>query len=240
MTSRPSERPSRAARFALRAAYASAGLAAALSVGGCPNGAELEDPDRFPQYAGAGAGGATGGTGGATGGTGGAGGATGGSAGMQTGGAAGSPAGAGGVAGTGGSGAAGLCDVQVALSKSCARTGCHSALDHYANLDLSNPANAAQLVGKMATYGDINCAMPGMPFRACTAAELPAACVPNTPLIAPSRADFDSSWVAKKLSGMDTGCGDPMPLPPGDSVSNGWNEARRLCLLDFFRNQAAP
>src|SRR5262245_53984876 len=89
----------------------------------------------------------------------------------------------GGICGTGGY--AGLpCDVQVALSKSCARTGCHSALDHYADLDLSNPAAiAAQMVNKPALHGDINCAAPGMAFRECSPYELPYSCPTNALLI---------------------------------------------------------
>lgn len=243
MTSRPSARPPRrGAIIARNAAYLSLSLLAATALGGCPDGAELENPDRFPQAGIGGAtGGATGGTGGATGGTGGA---TGGTAGAATGGTAGATGGSagmaqGGAAGTMASGGAGgtvspLCDIQVALSKSCARTGCHSALDHYADLDLSNPAGvAAQMVGVAAMHGDINCAAPGTPFRECMPSELPATCPPaGTLLIDPTT--FDNSWVVKKLNGDET-CGDAMPLPPGDSVSNGWNDARKACLIDFFR-----
>jgi hypothetical protein len=239
MTFRPSEPPQRVARLVLRIAYFGVGLAAALTVSGCPGGAELEDPDRFPPVPQTGVGGSTPATGGSAGVGGGVGGAAGG-AGMATGGVAGSAAGAGAggaTAGSGGSGVTYLCDVQMALSKSCARTGCHSALDKYADLDLSNPANAAQLVNKPATFGDINCAPAGMPFRECMAAELPAGCVPGTLVI--DSANFDNSWVLKKfnLPDAELNCGDPMPLPPGNSVSNGWNDARKECLIDFFRKQ---
>jgi hypothetical protein len=246
MTFRPSERPSQVARIVFRLAYPAAALALAMSLSGCPGGADLENPDRFIQYGGAGGttggtGGVTGGTGGATGGTAGA--QTGGTAGMGAGGTAGSGAGAGGaMAGSGGTGIVPLCDVQVALSKSCARTGCHSALDHYAGLDLSNPANVAALVGKAASFGDINCAMPGTPFRACMPSELPAGCVPGTVLIEATQANFANSWIAKKMTvpKETLNCGDHMPLPPGDSVASGWNDARRDCLLDFFLKHAAP
>jgi hypothetical protein len=250
MTFRRSERPARVARFALRFGYLAAGIAAATAVSGCPDGAELENPDRFIQYGGTagtvgttgGTGGATGGTGGAaagtggaTGGTAGAGGATGGSAGMAMGGAAGSSAGSG-MGATGGY----PCDVRVALSKSCARTGCHSAIDHYADLDLSNPETVgAQLYNKPAMHGDINCAATGMPFRECMPAELPATCPQGALLIDP--VTFENSWVYKKIMGDET-CGDAMPLPPGNSVSNGWDAAgaRRDCLIDFFRKITGP
>lgn len=141
------------------------------------------------------------------------------------------------VGGTGGGYAGGYsCDIQVALSKSCARTGCHSALDHYADLDLSNPAAiAAQMVNQPAQHGDINCAQPGTPFQECAPYELPYTCPPNALLI--DGVNFDNSWVVRKLNG-DESCGDAMPLPPGDSVSNGWNAARKSCLIDFFRSLA--
>jgi hypothetical protein len=39
------------------------------------------------------------------------------------------------------------------------------------------------------------------------------------------------------LSRDELKCGDPMPLAPGNSVSSGWNDARKECLIDFFRKQ---
>jgi hypothetical protein len=79
-----------------------------------------------------------------------------------------------------------------------------------------------------------------MAFRACTAAELPAGCVPGTLVI--DSANFDNSWVLKKfnMTRAELECGDQMPLPPGNSVASGWNEDRKACLIDFFRKQVAP
>jgi hypothetical protein len=168
-------------------------------------------------------------------------GATGGSGGT-TGGAGGATGGTGVSGGSGGSGGSfpggygSSCDIQVALSKSCARTGCHSAIDHYAGLDLSNPANVLTFVDKPASHGDINCAAPGSPFRACTPSELPEECEEGA-LLLDSRYP-DDSWILKKLRG-ETGCGDAMPLPPGNSPSNGWNDARRQCLEDWFYSIAS-
>jgi hypothetical protein len=239
MTFRPSEPPQRVARFVLRVAYFGAGLAAAVAMSGCPVGAELEDPDRFQPYPPpTGVGGAS-----PTGGGAGVGGSVGGSAGgagVATGGAAGSTAGAGGAAAGSGGSVTYLCDVQVALSKSCARTGCHNA-DMYGDLNLLDPASAAQLVDKPATFTDINCAPAGMPYRECTMAELPAGCVQGTKII--DSANFDNSWVLRKFNAptkAELACGDLMPLPPGNSATNGWNEERKACLIDFFRKQVAP
>jgi hypothetical protein len=127
-----------------------------------------------------------------------------------------------------------------ALYDGCARIGCHRAADMFAGLDLSTSEKAREMVNKPATFGDINCSVPGMPFRACTPAELPAGCVPGTLLIDPL--SFENSWVYKKLTmtGDELNCGDPMPLAPGNSVSNGWSDERKQCLLDFFRSLAAP
>jgi hypothetical protein len=150
-----------------------------------------------------------------------------------------SPGGAGFAGFSSGSGGTGLpdgyvplCDLQVALSKSCARAGCHNTLDRYADLELTNlSAVPAQLIDQPATHGDINCAPPGMPFRECTPAELPAACPPNALLV--DSANPEESWILKKLRG-DTGCGDQMPLPPGNSTASGWNDARLACLEDWI------
>jgi hypothetical protein len=131
------------------------------------------------------------------------------------------------------------CHVMTALNQSCARTGCHSAEGHYADLDFSKFENVLELIDKPATHGDINCAAAGQPFRECTPAELVPVCgvgsnvFPSTLII--DRQDIDNSWVLKKLRGEQGECGDAMPLPPGDSAANGWNDARRTCLEKFFR-----
>jgi hypothetical protein len=144
------------------------------------------------------------------------------------------------MGGTGGSGLSGytpLCDLQVALSKSCARTGCHSALDHYGGLDLSSLQGiAAQVVDQPAMHTDINCAAPGMPYRACTSEELAPYCSGSAAVstLFVDTQNPENSWMLKKLRGEQGECGDAMPLPPGDSATNGWNEARRLCIEDFI------
>jgi hypothetical protein len=207
--------------------YFATGLAVAVTMGGCPVGAELENPERFDTgVVGTGGAGPTGGTGGSAGTTGGASGS----------GAAGTAGAAAGSAGTGG--ATFSCDVTEALTKSCGRTGCHSAAVHYADLTLIDPATVAeQMVGKMGTHGDIDCAPAGEPFRECMPNELPSDCATAGPLIDP--ANVDNSWVLKKLDpAYALNCGAKMPAPPGDSASNGWSEARRQCLIDFFRSLA--
>jgi hypothetical protein len=221
-------------------------LGSALAAPGCGGQSVLGEGEGDPIVLDGGAfgvDGGTGGVGGAAGGVGGSGG-VGGTIGAAPGvggaapGVGGAPGGLGGTAGgVGGSSDyfgdyVPSCDLQVALSKSCARTGCHSAIDHYADLNFFDiPGIPAMLLDQPATHGDINCAQPGMPFRECMPSELPATCPPNALLL--DSANPENSWVLRKLRG-DESCGDAMPLPPGNSVSNGWNEARRLCLEDYF------
>jgi hypothetical protein len=231
MTFRPSESPHGVTRLALRATYFAIGIAAAATISGCPGGAELEDPDRFPPVP-------------TTGGSTGVGGATGGAGMGATGGTAGAAAGSAGTAGAAGTGSATWTwdcggEVKAALKQNCSRAGCHSTLDKYAGLDLTEPAAlAAQLVDKVAMHGDIACQPTGQPFRACNAEELlTLGCPPNAMLI--DSANPDASWLITKLNGTQGNCGDPMPIAPGNSVSNGWNDARKQCYIDFFKSLAA-
>lgn len=247
MKVRPSARPFRLSSFAYHATYVSLGLLIAATLSGCPDGAELEAPERHLQYD---AGNGTGGTGGASGG---AGGATGGTAGV--GGAAGASAGAGGAsAGTGGAAGGGagtgtatwtwncpepLEGPQGALVKSCARPACHNSASKYARLDLTNPATFKDLmVDKIAMHEDITCNAPGTPSRVCTPDELITVkgCPTDAMLI--DSANFENSWLVKKMNMQFGMCGNRMPYPPGDAVSNGWSDARKACLLEFFRSLA--
>jgi len=204
-----------------RIAAATASLLVAITAGGCPMGAELENTERFPPFVGATGSGATTGTGGSAGATAGVAGAAG---------AAGYAPGCGGFS----------CDVNDALLKSCGRPGCHAATAPWAGLPLTTCADAALMVDRAAMHGDIDCAAPGEMFRACTPAELPFTC-PTDVMLIDSR-NVDNSWVLRKLDPafVADSCGDPMPAPPGNSTaaSVGWSEERRLCLMEFFRSLA--
>lgn len=218
------------ARWSLRTTTARAcafGSLFALALGssGCPGGAVLEEPERFPQYLagapGAGAPGAGAGGSEPVAGAAGAGGAVAGAS------------GSGGVPGAGGTGLS--CDITVAMKENCL-TGCHTAAVHYANLDFSNVAIVAmQMVDKPALHIDLGCNAVGAQFRQCTPEELTALGCPPGALLIDSK-DFEQSWVVKKLDGEQLGCGDAMPLPPGNAVSRHWDAARKTCLLEFFRS----
>jgi len=119
------------------------------------------------------------------------------------------------------------CDIEEALTTSCARVGCHSTATHYANLDLSSLDNiAARLVDVPATFGDIDCTIPGQPFMACV--EPPSDCPPGQLLI--DSRDPENSRMLVELRGEQGNCGGPMPLPPGDSASSGWSDERKACI----------
>jgi len=218
--------PDRLLRFRNRVAYLGAGVLLALTTGGCPMGADLENPERFAVY-GAGATGATGGTPPTAG--------MGGSSGSPAGGTAGATAGAAGGAVVDCSGFS--CDVNEALLKSCGRTGCHSAAAKFADLQLTDCTSAAAMLNKPATHGDIDCSVPPEPFRPCEPAELPATCPPSGALLIDGTT-FENSWVLKKLDPafVPDSCGAPMPAPPGNSTAQGWSDARLACLTDFFRS----
>jgi hypothetical protein len=166
--------------------------------------------------------------------------------------------GAGGMAGTGGTASAGmagvsgsggvvtgvgadyvpLCDLPSTLKQNCARTGCHGALDRHADLDFTDPnAVAAQLVDQVAPHGDLGCNPPGTPFAECTSNELAALGCPSDALLIDS-ANPEASWILRKLRGEQESCGDPMPIAPGNSISNGWNDARRACYEDWIYEMA--
>lgn len=172
---------------------------------------------------------------GAAGGTGGSGtaGSTG-IAGSGTGGAAGSAAGGAPTAGAAGSGAGstGLpdvgCDYVMALSRSCAISGCHNSRQISGDLDLTADAGLrSRLVDVPAKHSMIVCD-PSMLDSFC----VPAACPTNAKLL--DSANPDASWLFAKIGLTPTGCGDQMPMAPGNAADR-WTEANQTCLQTFFR-----
>jgi hypothetical protein len=131
-----------------------------------------------------------------------------------------------------------LCDLKPSLKQNCARAGCHSTIDRYANLDLTDPTQvAAQMVDKVPTHGDIGCQLNGTPWRKCTLDELAAMGCPPSALLIDST-NPEESWVLKKLRGEQAECGDQMPIAPGNSATNGWGEERRACYEDWIYEMA--
>jgi hypothetical protein len=197
------------------------GLAAPVTLAGCPVGAELEDPDRFPQIGTGGTGPGTGGTGPATGGT----------AGSGTAGTAGS-----GTAGSGGGGIVtpnvtcdGGADYVVTLNENCARSGCHKGARGVAGLDLIPDAGLAmRLKDKPAGFTDIFCGNDEC---------LPATCPPAGSALLVDSENPDDSWVLQKMNGTHNACGEVMPVAPGDNPSDGgpFDAARKACLDKLVR-----
>jgi hypothetical protein len=206
------------------------GIAAAVTLAGCPVGAELEDPNRFAI--------GTGGTGPGTGGTGPA---TGGTAGSGTAGTAGS-----GTAGSGGAGGIvtpnvtcdGGADYVATLTENCARTGCHNTRTAVAGLDLTPNADLAmRLKNQPAGYAEIDCSMGG-PYVEC----VPATCPPPGDALLVDSANPDNSWLLRKLNGTHNACGVVMPVSPGDrppAPAGPFDDARKACLDKLVRAIAA-
>jgi hypothetical protein len=51
-------------------------------------------------------------------------------------------------------------------------------------------------------------------------------------------ANPDASWLFAKLGMTPTGCGEQMPMPPGNAADR-WTTERQACLQTFFRALAA-
>lgn len=192
------------------------GLAAAVTLAGCPVGAELEDPERFGL--------GVGGTGPATGGTG------------PTGGTAGSGTAGSGTGGSAGGGALVItcdgADHVAMLNQNCARTACHNNRSKVAGIDLTPDANlATRLKDVSATHGEIDCGTGGV-FMPC----VPETCPPPGDALLVNSASPDDSWLLRKVNGTHGVCGDTMPIPPGDM---GFDDARKACLDKLVRAIAA-
>jgi hypothetical protein len=233
---------------AQRVAHFAALVAGSIGLAACPGGAELDNPERFFWYASSGnanAGTGSGATGAGSGGTG-TGGTTpsAGKGGTGTGGAApiagstGAPSVGGSPGGTAGAGAPASCDVVEALGLHCSLSSCHNASSKIAGLDLSDPASLKGLIGRPAGHQDMNCDLSGENFVPCTPDETAARC--PTGLLLLDSAAPTNSWLVRKLTvGAADNCGDDMPVSPGNSVTKGWSDERRACLIQYFTALAA-
>jgi hypothetical protein len=48
----------------------------------------------------------------------------------------------------------------------------------------------------------------------------------------------EQSWVLKKLRGEQGGCGERMPIAPGNLTTNGWGPERQACYEDWIYEMA--
>jgi hypothetical protein len=204
--------------------------AALVGLAGCPQGAELENPEDYmiPVASGgtgtAGTGNPTGSGGTGTGGTGTAGTGT---AGTGTAGT--------GTAGTGTGGIDPGCDWQTALTKSCALSVCHGTRAPFGDLNLTpDDGLVARIKDVTATNGDLDCD-PSDEYLECTT--LPPECSAYGSAKLVDSANPDASFIITKLTA--SGCGNQMPMPPGDSTSAGWTPDRLTCIQDLVRAIAA-
>jgi hypothetical protein len=124
------------------------------------------------------------------------------------------------------------CDYTVALGRSCSIAGCHRPADVIAgNLDLTPDAGLrSRLVDVPAKHSHIICDVAAQ--TEC----VPAACPTSVKLL--DSANPDASWLFAKLGMTPTGCGDQMPMAPGNAADR-WTAERQACLQTFFRALAA-
>jgi hypothetical protein len=176
--------------------------AALIGLAGCPQGADLENPEDYTIPV------AAGGTG--------SGGSSGGSSGLPP-----------------------LvvpdCDYKTALTKSCAISVCHSARAPFAGLNLTpDDLLATRLKDVVATNGDLDCD-PGEQYLLCEM--LPQECSAFATAKLVDSGNPDASFILTKMS--ESGCGNKMPMPPGDAASAGWNADRAACIDKMVRAIAA-
>jgi hypothetical protein len=128
------------------------------------------------------------------------------------------------------------CDYQTIITKSCAAAACHRATLTQGSLDLTvNDGLRSRIVNVPAAHSTIDCNPDPVAYTECVPP--PAACTPGDKYI--DTAVPANSWLIKKLD-VQNGCGDQMPMPPGNAASTGWDDvASRACLVKFFNALAA-
>ena len=85
-----------------------------------------------------------------------------------------------------------------------------------------------------ASLADVDCD-PGPEYLECTSP--PPECQPYVGAKLIDSANPDASFIFAKLAG--TGCGNQMPLDPGNAPNSGWGPERRACIEELVRGIAA-
>lgn len=127
------------------------------------------------------------------------------------------------------------CDYQTTLTKSCAIASCHRAKDTQGSLDLTvDPGLRGRIINVTAPHSTIDCDPDLVKYLECVPP--PAACPKGDKYI--DKAVPANSWLIKKLE-PQAGCGDMMPMQPGDGPTTGWGPDAKACLIKFFNALAA-
>ncbi len=171
---------------------AALGVSFLLTLSGCPQGADLEDPEKYGLTGGNssmnGSGGSTGGSSPGTGGT--------------TGGSAGTAATLTVDCGTD--------TYQNVLTTNCATPGCHKGSSLAPAISMLNLVPDSGLVSRIkdvkAVHGDIY-------VGDATTPSVPASCDPNALLV--NSANPSASWILAKINGTQNDCGSQMPSAGG-------------------------
>jgi hypothetical protein len=127
------------------------------------------------------------------------------------------------------------CDWQTALQKSCAISVCHGTHNNFAGLNLiPDDLLVSRLKDVTITLGDVDCD-PSEEYHECVSP--PPECTQYLGAKLVDSAYPEASFILAKLRG--SGCGNQMPLPPGDAPYEGWNAERRACIESLVQGIAA-
>jgi hypothetical protein len=127
------------------------------------------------------------------------------------------------------------CDWQTALQKSCAISVCHGTRIPFGDLNLTPDGLLVSRVKDVTvTLGDLDCD-PTSEYHECVSP--PPECTEYVGAKLVDSAYPEASFILAKLRG--SGCGNQMPIPPGDAASVGWNAERRACVERLVRAIAA-
>jgi hypothetical protein len=127
------------------------------------------------------------------------------------------------------------CDWQTALQKSCAISVCHGTRMPFGDLNLTPDGLLVSRVKDVTvTLGDLDCD-PSAEYHECVSP--PPECTEYVGAKLVDSVYPEASFILAKLRG--SGCGNQMPMPPGDAASAGWNAERRACLESLVQGIAA-
>jgi hypothetical protein len=129
-----------------------------------------------------------------------------------------------------------MCDWQTAINKSCATSTCHGKGAAWGGLALDIDAGfVARLKDVPATLHDVVDCDPDPVVFGCEEVQPGCTAFASAKLI--DSQNPEASFLLTKMG--DSGCGNEMPLAPGNAASVGWDAYRRACLESLWQGIAA-
>jgi hypothetical protein len=128
-----------------------------------------------------------------------------------------------------------VCDWQTAINKSCATSSCHGKGAAWGGLALDIDAGfVARLKDVPATLHDVVDCDPDATVFGCDVVQPGCTAFVGAKLV--DSQNPEASFLLTKMR--DSGCGNEMPLSPGNSASLGWDANRRACLESLWQGIA--